>query len=260
MDIWSRVQAYWRGEPIYRKVPEMMAPYPKGKALGAGTMELTEKAGPEGHRGLLEHHGQPEPRSGMRELLTGWYGILEATKKICVLGDPAVGKTSIIRRYALDYFDDAYTTTVGARILTRTQVLQYPERAVELRLNLRIWEISGQNQHLELYPAYYRGAEGAIVVGDAARLDTQVNLWKWIQGFRSAAGRVPMILLVNKTDITESDEIDHRLLDDISREFGCPYRMTSARDGTNIASVFRELAYRLVGKKFFHMQRAGKAQ
>jgi len=257
MDIRCVVQGYWRGEPIDRKVPHMMAPYAHGKALGAGATEMID--GADARHGLLERHDRLAPRSGMRELLTGWHSVLEATRKICVLGDPAVGKTSLIRRYALDSFDESYTTTVGARILNRTQVLQYPERAVELRLRFRIWEISGQNRHLELYPAYYRGADGAIIVGDAARLDTQVNLWKWVEGFRAAAGRVPIILLLNKTDITQPDDIDHRLLDEISREFGCPLRLTSARDGTNVDRVFRELAYRLVGRKFFQSRKKRNA-
>jgi Ras-related protein Rab-6A len=174
---------------------------------------------------------------------------LDVAKKICVLGDPAVGKTSLIRRYAFDSYDDTYTTTVGARILNRTQVLRYPERGVELRLKFRIWEVSGQNRHAELYPAYYRGADGAIVVGDATRVETQVNMWKWIEGFRAAAGRVPIILLLNKSDIAQKGDLDEGLMDDISREFGCPFRTTSAREGSNVERVFREMAFRMIGRR-----------
>jgi small GTP-binding protein len=195
----------------------------------------------------------------MRELLTGWYAVLETNRKICVLGDPAVGKTSLIRRYALDCFDESYVTTVGARILNRTQVLRYPERGIELRLRFHIWEISGQNRHLELYPAFYRGADAAIVVGDATRMESQVNMWKWIEGFRAEAGRVPMLLLLNKADIMSPDEVDGRFLDEISHEFGCPYRMASARDGTNVERAFRELAYRLVDRKYFPSRRKPNA-
>jgi Ras-related protein Rab-6A len=173
---------------------------------------------------------------------------LDVAKKICVLGDPAVGKTSLIRRYAFDSYDDTYTTTVGVRILNRTQVLRYPERGVELRLKFRIWEVSGQNRHTELYPAYYRGADGAIVVGDATRVETQVNMWKWIEGFRAAAGRVPIILLLNKSDIAQKGDLDDGLTDEIAREFGCPFRVASAREGSNVERVFREMAFRLIGR------------
>ena len=190
----------------------------------------------------------------------GLRALQRTTKKICVLGDHAVGKTSLIRRFALDCFDDVYTTTVGARILQKPLVLEYPERSLEVWLNLRIWEISGQSQHLELYPAYYRGAEGAIIVGDIARTETQLNLWRWIASFRAVAGRVPVILLVNKTDIMDLDTFDHKLLDEISGEFGCPYRMGSAKTGANVDNAFRELGERLVGRSLFPPGRRGIAR
>ena len=240
---------------INGNAPQKIAPRAGSLALGDGAAQLAVRAKDRS----IRRAAPAGPRSGMRELLTGLHTLLEASRKICVLGDPAVGKTSLIRRYALDSFDESYTTTVGARVLTRTQMLQYPDQGVELRLRLRIWEVSGQNRHLELYPAYYRGADGALVVGDATRPESQANLWKWIEGFRSAAGRVPVILLLNKTDIVSSGEPDQRSLDDISHEFGCPCRVASARDGTNVDRVFRELAYRLVGRKFLSEEKMTNA-
>lgn len=225
----------------------MMARHASEKATLAAAAGLAARTADS--QAVRQAGGIPAPRAGMRDLLTGWHAVLEASKKICVLGDPAVGKTSLIRRYALDCFDDTYVTTVGARVLNRTQVLQYPERGVELRLRFRIWEVSGDNRHLELYRAYYRGADGAIVMGDATRLESQINMWKWIEGFRAAAGRVPIILLLNKTDIAQSTDVDEGLMDEISREFGCPCRFTSAREGSNVDRVFRELAHRLAGRR-----------
>jgi len=247
MDIRSCVQGESRGDAIDANMRHKVATRAKGLAMGEMAAGLAVRAGDRPSR----PRAAAAPRSRMRELLTGLHTLLEISKKICVLGDPAVGKTSLIRRYALDTFDENYTTTVGARVLTRTQMLQYPDQGVELRLRLRIWEISGQNRHLELYPAYYRGADGAIIVGDAARPESQVNLWKWIEGFRSAAGQVPVMLLLNKTDILAPGEFDHRLLDEMSQEYGCPCRVASARDGTNVDRVFRELAYRLIGRRSF---------
>jgi small GTP-binding protein len=236
----------------------MMSPDAKGKGEGQMTAELFLETGA-GRAGRLGRHledGVPRP---LNRPTTGWFRVQEATKKICVLGDPAVGKTSLIRRYALDCFDEGYLTTVGARILSRTQVLRFPGPSAELRLKLKIWEISGQNRHIELYPSYYLGAEGAVIVGDATRVETQVNLWKWIEGFRAAAGRVPIILLVNKTDLLDQVDFDLELMDDISREFGCPFRMSSARNGANVENVFRELAYHLAGRTPLTGQRRGRA-
>ena len=249
MNIRAEPQGRSRGVPIDGKVPGMMVPSARGTGMEPRAANAAQREAPAG-----EHHELHRFERGMtflssRQLPRRWPAVLELTKKICVLGDSAVGKTSLIRRYAQDCFEENYKTTVGARVLWKTQVLSYPDRSLEVRLNLNIWEISGQNRHLGLYPAYYRGAEGAMVVGDAARLDTQVNLWKWIEGFRASAGRVPVILLVNKTDILDTDDFDFGFIDDLSREFDCPYRLASARTGESVARAFRELGHRLVGKK-----------
>jgi len=235
-----------------------MSPDTKGNGAGRMAAELFLKDGGDGAGLGRPFEGKGAPRTLDRHS-TGWYRVLEATKKICVLGDPAVGKTSVIRRYALDCFDEGYLTTIGARVLNRTQVLRFPGQSAELRLHLKIWEISGQNRHLELYPSYYLGAEGAIIVGDATRVETQVNLWKWIEGFRAAAGRVPIILVVNKTDLMDETEFDLELMDEISHEFRCPFRMSSARNGANVDNVFRELAYQLAGRKPLSGPRRGRA-
>jgi small GTP-binding protein len=245
--------------PIDAGAPGKMEPQMRDKGMGAkaeGVRESGRSAEQDGELHSFETGISPLPPPS---LSLGLRTVMRATKKICVLGDPAVGKTSIIRRFALDCFDDVYTTTVGARILQKPIVLEYPEPSSQVWLNLRIWEISGQNRHLELYPAYYRGAEGALVVGDVARKDTQVNIWKWIEGFRAVAGRVPIFLLVNKTDIMEMETYDQDLVVKLSSEFGCPYRMVSAKTGANVESAFRELGDRLVGRNLIPSWRRGKA-
>ena len=165
-------------------------------------------------------------------------------RKICLLGDPGVGKTSLVYRLAAHRFDEFYVTTVGARVLKKTVVLRPPDFMTDVRVKLMIWEVRG---HHSLTPAdpYLRGTDAAVVVGDAQRLDTQIDLWKWIERIRGVSGDIPVMMLINKTDIMDYS-FDPEIVEELSAEYGCPIRMTSARTGTNVDRTFKEMAMQMV--------------
>ena len=174
-------------------------------------------------------------------------GALMPTRKICLLGDPAVGKSSLVLRMAGHRFNELYVTTVGARVLKKTVSVR-PHGAPDfVRVPMMIWEITGHIQPEHLHP-YLVGADAAMVVGDAARVETQERLSKWITAVRSAAGDVPVMMLVNKTDINYS-ALDPGPIERLASEQGCTYRFTSARTGSNVDRAFSEMATRLALRK-----------
>jgi small GTP-binding protein len=116
-------------------------------------------------------------------------------RKICLLGDGAVGKTSLIRRYVHDIFNDEYIMTIGTKVSKKNMDLDGKE------LTLMIWDILGQKEHTNLHSAYYKGAAGAIVVCDFTNKNSMEHLTKWIDDFRAVAGNVPVVIAVNKQDI-----------------------------------------------------------
>jgi hypothetical protein len=79
-----------------------------------------------------------------------------------------------------------------------------------------------------------------LVVSDAARPDTQMNMWKWVEWVRKAAGNPPIMLVVNKTDICGPD-IDPGIVMEQAREYGTLYRRTSAWTGRNVSSAISDL-------------------
>jgi small GTP-binding protein len=169
-------------------------------------------------------------------------------EKICVLGDCGVGKTSIVKRYVQNRFDDEYLTTCGAKVTLKKMNLRYPDGNLQARLSIQIWDVTGGSQS-GLKSAFFRGASGALVVGDAVRLQTQLDLWRWIEAFRAVAGSAPVLIVINKTDIMDRQEFDYLLMDDLSKEFGCLYTMTSARKNDNVDGAFRMLCDILVRRR-----------
>ena len=172
------------------------------------------------------------------------YKIPTLIRKVCLLGDPGVGKTSLVYRLAAHRFDEFYVTTVGARVLKKTLVLRPPDFLTDVRVKLIIWEVRGHHQLTPIDP-YLRGSDAAIVVGDAQRLDTQIDLWKWVERVRTVAGQIPVMMMVNKTDIMDYS-FDPELIEELAVEYGCPIRMTSARTGNNVDRAFTDLATSMI--------------
>jgi small GTP-binding protein len=172
--------------------------------------------------------------------------VTEVIKKVCMLGDPAVGKTSLVHRFVFDLFDDKYLATIGTKIMKKTMVLQYPENALEVRLTMLIWDITGHKRHMSIHPAYYEGAEGAFVVGDATRPETVANMRNWVEGFKPVVGKVPMVFLVNKADLVAGGGFDLKPIEEIARDYGSIFRLTSAKTGENVERAFTVLGEYLV--------------
>lgn len=154
-------------------------------------------------------------------------------RKVVMLGDPAVGKTSLVHKYVNDMFDDSYLSTIGAKPVKKTI-----ERGEDVII-LIIWDIAGHNYNL--HPAYYLGAKGALLVCDLTRLSTVDSLQSWILALQSKAGDVPIRVLANKADLeNRAFELEH--LEDL----GFVSMMTSAKTGANVEKAFNELAELIV--------------
>ena len=163
-------------------------------------------------------------------------------KKICMLGDFAVGKTSMIRRYVHDEFDDRYITTLGTKISKKVLQLDNVE------LTFQIWDIIGNINYHKIQSQYYLGSEGAFIIFDVTRRDTFDNIMNWADAFLKVAPKAKFILIANKIDLDATFDYATEMKD-LAVVYGGHAFATSAKTGENVEEAFKTLAEALIPKK-----------
>jgi len=171
---------------------------------------------------------------------------LTVMKKICMLGDPAVGKSSLVGRFVFSMFDDKYIETIGAKVTKRTMAIEKKATKQRFRLKLMIWDIAGQKTLDFIKPTYYRDAEGALVVADCTRKETLTNVIRWGRSIRDVCGEIPIVVLVNKSDLREHAQFTTEEAVEVAGQLDAPSFLTSARSGENVENAFSTLGRRLI--------------
>jgi len=156
----------------------------------------------------------------------------EIQKKIILLGDGAVGKTSLIRRFVVDKFEDKYILTIGSKITAKTILIEKSEKT--FKMNFQIWDILGQKGYEKLHKSTFRGTDGVLLVTDITRRTTLTSLENyWIPEIHTLVGHIPIVILANKSDLLGNSAFDEDDLRQIAFKFNAPYFFTSAKFGDN---------------------------
>ncbi|MEM7708873.1 MAG: Rab family GTPase [Pseudomonadota bacterium] len=159
--------------------------------------------------------------------------------KVCILGDFAVGKTSLVRRFVDEAFSERYLTTVGVKIDTKTVHLQDSGP-----IKLVLWDVAGADELSALQTSYVRGSAGFILVCDLTRRETLTTATKLKTEVAAQFGPVPWCLLANKSDLAQEREIDDMALTELAED-GWNVHTTSAKTGFNVETAVLALAARL---------------
>jgi small GTP-binding protein len=170
------------------------------------------------------------------------------SKKICLVGDFGVGKTSLIRRFVERQFSDQYLSTVGVKISKKTLDLQVGEEQKNQNLQLMIWDLEGHTKFKAIAPSYLQGASGALVVGDVTRQETIDRIPEHINLFFSVNAKGFIILALNKSDLVDEDKLQklEQLLQSSQQERVLAIYQTSAKNGLNVDEIFQKLAFRIM--------------
>ena len=123
--------------------------------------------------------------------------------KITVIGDGAVGKTSLIKKYTQGSFQKEYISTLG------TQLSKYEEEIDGEKVELFLWDIAGQDSFQALRKRFYTGSSGAIIVFSHAPEQTKsyANVSKWFDDLKQHCGNIPIVLFGNKIDLVDDGEL-----------------------------------------------------
>lgn len=163
--------------------------------------------------------------------------------KVCLVGPPECGKTSLANRFVRHAFSESYVSTLGSRVY-RTEVdLPGTPRA---RVAITLWDVTG-NGHLFhlLQDACFYHAKGILAVVDESRPESWPRLRGYLESARAVAGEIPVILAANKVDAPHPD--CHNDLENVAADSGCRAIVeTSARTGSGVHEAFELLASALV--------------
>lgn len=162
----------------------------------------------------------------------------EMIYKVIVIGDPAVGKTSLLTNFCGDKYNSEYIPTVGVNI-TKQKVTVKNDMGKDTDIFLMIWDVAGQPQFYMLHRPYFNGADGMILVYDVTRSSSFSNVNNWYStAVKYGLSGVPRVLIGNKIDLKDEKKIIIPMAEHLSQKLNAPFFETSALTGENVAEMF----------------------
>ena len=186
-------------------------------------------------------NGVELPRLGRQDVVSPERVPTETMKaKICLVGEPAVGKSSLVRRFVFDQWDSRYQPTLGAKVTKREVKFHVGDRPIHAILT--IWDIMGEPSFRELLrEAYFSNIQGILAVGDVTRASTISAVSDWISAASRVSGPVPVVVLASKNDLDAEADV-RSLLNEVGNRWDAPRWFTSAKTGENVDLAFFTVA------------------
>lgn len=160
-------------------------------------------------------------------------------KKICMVGAFATGKTSLVERFVKSIYSTTYHTTVGVKIDKKLV------KVGEQELNLILWDIHGEDEFQKVRMSYLRGSSGYFLVVDGSRRYTLETAFSLQQRVEDAIGKIPFILILNKSDLIDEWEIDDAAMAELSQKNWTVIK-GSAKTGLGVEEAFGTLAKKML--------------
>ncbi|KAK3529197.1 hypothetical protein QTP70_019435 [Hemibagrus guttatus] len=160
--------------------------------------------------------------------------------KLVLLGESAVGKSSLVLRFVKGQFHEYQESTIGAAFLTQTVCLD------DTTVKFEIWDTAGQERYHSLAPMYYRGAQAAIIVYDITNIDTFARAKNWVNELqKQASPNIVIALSGNKADLTNKRAVDFQEAQAYADDNGLLFMETSAKTAMNVNEIFMAIAKKL---------------
>lgn len=164
--------------------------------------------------------------------------------KLVLIGDSGVGKSCLLLRFADDNFTDSYISTIGVDFRFRTITID------EKIVKLQIWDTAGQERFRTITSAYYRGADGIIMVYDVTSSESFDHVEEWLSEVdRYANENTSKLLVGNKADLIDEKQVTKETAQSFADKLGISFLETSAKTATNVDNAFLTMAKELIKTK-----------
>ena len=179
-----------------------------------------------------------------KELLSRMDYIKKYKGIMLITGEPGVGKTSLVKKFVSGRFTRDYRVSIGANLFVKDLILDS-----DIEVAIQIWDIAGQEKWEKMRHLYYKGAHGALIVGDITRENTFEQLKGfWSPDLKKFCGEIPKILVVNKNDLKPI--ISNNEVEDLAQNINVnTIFFSSAKNGQNVEEAFQKIAEDIIISK-----------
>ncbi|GAA5824741.1 hypothetical protein JCM5353_004427 [Sporobolomyces roseus] len=168
---------------------------------------------------------------------------ITSSRKLVLLGESAVGKSSLVLQFVKGQFDDYRESTIGAAFLTQTLPVKDGNH-----IKFELWDTAGQERYKSLAPMYYRSSHAAVVVYDITSSASLEKARSWIAELhRQADPSILIYLAGNKLDLAEQGQ--RQVTEEEAKKFadeeGLLWSEVSAKSGKGVKEIFQTIADKL---------------
>ena len=160
--------------------------------------------------------------------------------KITVIGDGAVGKTSLIQKFTNDTFIEDYIKTIGA------QFSVFDKKIDGAKIKLLLWDIAGQANFDFLRPSFFNNSVAAIIVYSLEENElgeeSIKHIHDWVNDIKEYCGDIPVVIFGNKVDLVDEKKLDTSAIEKIIEEKNyLGHFITSAKTGQGVIDAFNAI-------------------
>eukprot|EP00930_Biecheleria_cincta_P036204 TRINITY_DN24839_c0_g1_i1.p1 TRINITY_DN24839_c0_g1~~TRINITY_DN24839_c0_g1_i1.p1 ORF type:complete len:209 (+),score=50.32 TRINITY_DN24839_c0_g1_i1:110-736(+) len=159
----------------------------------------------------------------------------DSSIKVIVVGDGAVGKTSMITRFAKGIYTDEYKKTIGVDFLERTAKVD----AVGEDLTYLLWDTAGQDEYSSVTKMYYQGAGACVIVFASDRRESFESINKWHEAAKKECGEITYVLVQNKCDLNAAVQPEE--VQELAKKLDLKLFQTSVKDDVGVNDVFQHI-------------------
>jgi len=168
--------------------------------------------------------------------------VTDRSFKVILMGDGAVGKTTLINRYTTGVFTARTSMTIGVDFRVKKITIQ------DKVISLQLWDFMGEERFRKVLPVYVAGADGGIFMFDLTRYDTFKNIKNWTEVIKECVDEqenpLPMVLVGGKSDLAFIKAVESfygkKLAED--NPFFISYVECSSKTGENVDLIFETIA------------------